>query len=415
MGGRQNHKKKKHSRAVHGDKSMPISILSPAMEQIPEPSTADRLARLFINTCTILGAGGVALGGIMRIIGFVILALCLPYVAWELRPWIKPFVARRRVMSLILFISCGTIIGGAFGYGLWVYYGKKEIPVSATTTKPPTAAEIADEVAKRFPPNTNETQGISDKVDVKVTRAPSTPLVRRRSVTALIPFNKDPRSTGIMYDENRSDPLLLTYVDLAGLGHTGPHVSSTYQVTPITDGEAQDFVLEVMRYFVLRSIEELQRPRSLISVSENNRVSQEKAVAVPVPDGIQYPADQLRALLDESKLGNRELHLWNKTFQMPKGAKIQLAKNKVIISRDGQFTITFDLESGPKSVGALPPNFRPIDSWFAPLKQENILLFPVNINMQFQWNQDYSLADPYSEWAESLFFGIEKLFKQPHP
>jgi len=172
MGGRQNHKSKKRGKSLRKD--APILSHHPAMEQSPEQiSKADRLFRLFINLCTILGVVGIVLGGtIIRIVAFIALILCLPYVAWELRPWLTPFVRRRRVMSLLIFVSGGLLVGGASGYGLWKYYSTPSIP--ATTTKPLTAAEIADEVAKRFPKAT-EAHGVSDSVTARVTRAEPKP------------------------------------------------------------------------------------------------------------------------------------------------------------------------------------------------------------------------------------------------
>jgi hypothetical protein len=54
-------------------------------------------------------------------------------------------------MSLLFFISCGALVGGASGYGLWIYYLKTPPPTPPDATKVITASEIADELAKRLP------------------------------------------------------------------------------------------------------------------------------------------------------------------------------------------------------------------------------------------------------------------------
>ncbi len=125
-----------------------------------------------------------------------------------------------------------------------------------------------------------------------------------------------------------------------------------------------------------------------------------------------YPLTELDELISKDKLylTPRERRLWKKEFDVPRGTKITFGQNSIAFVKDGYFKVAININPQRRSTGTLPRDFEPASR---PSDPTMIALFPYEIDMRFEWYQDYSQAEPYSEWALALFAGIEKEFKLP--
>ncbi len=246
---------------------------------------------------------------------------------------------------------------------------------------------------------------------------PVAPLVRQRSVPTLIPFNDDGEHARILSDGNLHDPLFKTYSKLAELGEIPRQ--DPLDKSPIADAEVRAFIGNVLSYYLLRSIFEMQNDVSYSSYSTETRVLKvDSPSPISVPDAEIYPLQRLESLLAQTVVmrnsfsNHIEYHyFWNHIpkLEMPSGTEVQLLPDSLVLSKGGYFTLRFDILKQPGGKGVLPQNFVP----FQKVHTENVSCYGFLIKMRFQWDRDYGSSQPYVDWATALFDGIEKRFKQP--
>lgn len=248
------------------------------------------------------------------------------------------------------------------------------------------------------------------------------PLVKQAVVSMLIPFDRGGLDPGIIGDENVHDPLFQTYNDLTSLGPmpthfppipTGFSADGRPEWGSVSDAEASQFTKEVLRYYLLRSILELQNKRTYMSYSTERGATTTTTNPVVVPEPQQYPADQLQKLVSESKFGLKPFEnktLWSRyKLEIPKNAHIEIDDDRITVRRSNYFMLRFTVEPSGTNEGVLPVNFLPRA---APQK---LSCFIFTVTMRFEWYRSYVDAQPYTDWAEGLFAGLEARFKQPSP
>jgi len=244
------------------------------------------------------------------------------------------------------------------------------------------------------------------------------PLVKEAAVSTVIPFNKDGLRPGIIYGKYADKELSQTFMALADIGRIPSQYSYTFgRPEPVLDNTAEPFTADVLRYFILRSIVELQNSQTISSYHSEKGFSSVTTTAVPVPDPQKYPSNQLTDLLTETKFGLEPLEqtiIWKRLeLQVPVGTKINISRNSITLRKDGYFTLRFEIKSAGQNLGVLPVGFVPEVLAGEKLDQVNVATYMFAVEMRFEWQRDYAEAEPYKEWAQGLFDGLTKRLKQP--
>lgn len=280
-----------------------------------------------------------------------------------------------------------AICGALLLCGYWWFTGvefNKAPAVENTTRQQITAPALQPNESKSFPPR----------------KLP--PLIKQGAVSTLIPFNKDGMSAGIPYEKNTQDPLMMTYITLAGIGRMPTRYAAGAGFTPVSDNEAASFTSDVLRYYILRSIVELQSKETFFSYQSERGMTTTTTSPVAVPEAQPYPKDQLDNLLTETKFGldqGEQLRIWkHHKLEVPAGTIISLGDRAISLKKEGYYTLRFWIDPAGRNIGVLPVNFIPAEK----LDRRNIVGFVFTVSMRFEWYRDYAEAEPYKEWAQSL-------------
>jgi hypothetical protein len=263
----------------------------------------------------------------------------------------------------------------------------------------------------------------ADKTPRPIPHRKLPPLTKQGAFSALIPFSTDPDRPGIPYNDNLQNPMLLSYTELAGIGYL-PSRSPFGNEPPITDAQGLNFVSNLLRYYIIRSIDALQSDITLFSFETGKGLSATTASPVSVPEGEKYPAEKLNQLLKETKMSEgtiaNEQHRWwgRYPLQVPSGTTISIIDDKTVsdrprfyvvrLKRKGAFKLDFSVEPRPGGKGVLPMGFHPAGN----LDLSKVNTYAFTVKMHFEWYGDYMYSEPYSTWAVSLFSGLEKKLKQ---
>lgn len=195
----------------------------------------------------------------------------------------------------------------------------------------------------------NTTRGSADETD---------------SFIAEIPFVQSGFGYGVAFDRNVNDPLSSTYTKLATIANAPASNDRAAQVS---------YLEHLIQFFVLHSIFDAQRPRTLISYSSENGLVTEKSPAIDIPDKAPYSRDVLLNLSDtlplEYEMGYTPSRRFDNQLELPRGSKLQMigateskpGSYAVVLSRPPEYALVISMEQeGPPSLNVLPPHFAPV-------------------------------------------------------
>lgn len=289
-------------------------------------------------------------------------------------------------------------------------------------TKPPTSSEIAAELAKKL-----------QEEAAKHLQ----PLVKRGSpFAAQIPFTvyQDRwgwAHAGVPIEASSAafnDPLSSTYsiLELASRTELTQYNPQTHQAVNLTFTNDQKVHLigRTLQYCILRSIVEMGNPATEMRV-ENGQTTATPTYMVVIPDEEEYPRKQIIDLLNSFQLpAINSDWIWNEhtkaRLKVPRGTTINLpGQNKedkpqeiyiLRFERKPDFTLDFTMKPAIRNKGTPPKNFV-LGPDQGSVNDMDTYIF--NISMQFTWNADHNLDDPYIDWAVGIYEGLKKSFVTP--
>jgi pimeloyl-ACP methyl ester carboxylesterase len=192
------------------------------------------------------------------------------------------------------------------------------------------------------------------------------PIEKTLRFSVMVPFDTDPNSMPIPLDENPDDPLFRTYMELQGLASYGTIPDSarntketgqiTWKAKSVSQADAPEFFGRLLQYYVLRSIDSLQKDTLTVAVG----YPASARAGIKPPDAIPYRDEDLfRQLADNPFFQpfkyrtSGDAMVWKiKPISMPKGTRITLIENGeklrkyiVRLERPGYFRIDYLIES----------------------------------------------------------------------
>jgi pimeloyl-ACP methyl ester carboxylesterase len=250
------------------------------------------------------------------------------------------------------------------------------------------------------------------------------PIEKTLRFSVMVPFDTDPDSMPIPLDENPDDPLFRTYVELQGLASYGTipdlarNTRETDQITwkakSISQADAPEFFGSLLQYYILQSIDNLQKDTLTIAVG----YPPSARAGIRPPDAIPYrDGDLFRQLADNPffqpfKYGTSgDAMAWKlKPISMPKGTRIKLIeggekpkKYIVRLERPGYFLIEYLVESPfGTGIGSLPNNFTTSKS---ATTMQWAFFVTVQYSIQHR-TDDHFNPDSYSAWADALYTAL---------
>jgi pimeloyl-ACP methyl ester carboxylesterase len=254
-------------------------------------------------------------------------------------------------------------------------------------------------------------------------KPPPPPMIRTMSFSTVIPFTVNRFDAGIPYDSNSQDPLSSTYNEIAAISRfpyspfpPSPGQPQTVQ-SKIRDPDIVDYLGHVMQYFVLRSIIDMQNPKTSFSYNSGTGTSVNTTSPISVPGAAEYPNEKLRHIFDKLNLqfgmhAGPDDWIWEQKIKAPAGSTIDFVQTagegptKYIVrfQRLPDLLLDVTLESFYKNQGqgSLPKNFVP-----AAAREIQVAwgyIFTVTVNLQ--WSGDRLVGEDYAEWAKGLDEGL---------
>lgn len=301
-------------------------------------------------------------------------------------------------------------------------------PTSEAPSVPPvkdksqTASELAEQLAKKLQ-------------EEEVRR--EQPVIKRGTFNTAIPFViSSPNafmSEGIIpYDDNKQDPLLSTYIELAAIARIPLEPqwdakSRTLAAAPaLTDAAMRNFIGRVLQYYIVRSIDWMQYPIQTISYEQGKGTTVNQTYVVSVPDEEEYPIEKLNALWGTLGLGLRFTldagqndWIWrNYKLKVPRHTLISLSETldsyAVRFEREGEFYLDFKITPTGRNqgIGTLPAYFHFSFPREKDIKDAYCYFFMMS--MEFKWyGRDHSSAETYAEWGQGLFAGLQTKLVPP--
>jgi hypothetical protein len=248
------------------------------------------------------------------------------------------------------------------------------------------------------------------------------PKVKQWAVATMIPFEKTEYGGGVPVEDSNAishDPLSKTYSDIRNVARLRAKTDNSLNPVPVTDDEAVGKTSEALRYCLLRWIAEIQNPVTYFSYKQGVGGSSTTAIAVPVPDGEPYPKDKLEEVLKATNIGvEEEQHHWfwelqdNFKFDVPANSTIE-ANDEFLSFGNDHYKLQFTVEYIGKNGGAaaLPAGFVMAPGY----KRTALLGLNFAIKGRMEWYGAYSDADPYMDWANGLFAGLDERLKMRPP
>jgi hypothetical protein len=241
----------------------------------------------------------------------------------------------------------------------------------------------------------------------------------------MIPFVKSGVNPGIPFEDVHPvgsttivDPLWETYSMMNVFCRLPTH---GFDQAPVSDEEAEKITAESLRYSLLRWIAEIQNPPTSLSYKPGAGALISTNAAVPVPDATPYPRERLEKVLKDSKFGALEWEhhwFWERQdefkFDVPAGTDVTVEADGITLAKKGSYKLQFNIEYTTKETGAagLPVDFKLVE----PIKNSADLVGLIfSIKGRIEWYGDYSEADPYFDWANGLFAGLDARLKQHSP
>jgi hypothetical protein len=340
------------------------------------------------------------------------LLVCAAILCWLNWGWLKEQAHGAQEHRAAIIIVC-ILVFAAVGALIGVMLTR---PKAEQSQQSPTNSEI-----EKAPP-ISTTSSFSTIVPVATVPPPGRRPVRR------IPF-----------DANINDPKADFYQDLNTLSQhpfeNPPGI--TFQEKPLGDANvARIFLAQLVQYYILRRIRELQRGTLAFRVTKylGKETAEAKAIDIPpvsVPDPVPYSIENLFRVLEGNEFLNMysysrstkdgvetphwdqlERTFWQNQqhpFVAPRGTVISLSGNDndperdVRLERPGFYKLRFSVVPLFGGHESLPENFYSSDP--------GVDSYSCRITMDYEIQQrtDGGFApNLYVQWAEDLFAGMKK-------
>jgi hypothetical protein len=250
------------------------------------------------------------------------------------------------------------------------------------------------------------------------------PLEKTIKLAVMIPFDTAPKSTPIPLDENPDDPLFKTYTDFGFLAREGTipdDVRNTendgqisWEARPISINEAPEFLARMLQYYVLQTIDSLQRDSLTVYVGYPAQAS----AGIEPPDAEPYTYDRLAKDIGDNaffkpfryRQSSDEMTWKMKPVRMPKKTEIQFLMDSdgyiLRLRRRGYYTAEFSVKKFiGTGVGSVPKYF--VTSRAATTMQWTFVLTMRYSIEQPDSDNSFNPAT-YAQWLDSLFDGLRK-------
>jgi hypothetical protein len=231
---------------------------------------------------------------------------------------------------------------------------------------------------------------------------------RQDRFVAEVPFfrnNRFSNASHIAFDDNTNDPLFVTYGALTAISEVPAQIDQK---------TIQTYLGEVLQYFSLRSLFEIESPAQTFSMSPAHGFTTNAPPAISVPDAQAYSESdwsvQIHSLgLNYIRPGRRDDWL-PKDLEIPIRTKVTVSQSPdgsaftIDLRRLPDYSLEIKIEPAGRAEGAFPPHFIPTRSPFP----HDSWLFTYTIAMHFKWSGDRDKGQEYATWATGLFAGLKK-------
>jgi hypothetical protein len=263
-----------------------------------------------------------------------------------------------------------------------------------------------------------------NKVGSHLTHPYAQPSIQRTARFAVvIPFDTKPGAFPIPRDDNPDDPLFRTYQEIHSLAVNGTVSDSaretrdmgqiTWTFKPVSMDESTIFLAGLLQYYILQSIDSLQRDSLTVSVG----YPAEAHAGIEPPDSETYPDDKLSQMLSNNRFFHPFLYRPNygqlTKMRMPRGTIIELEEYggpierwAVEFKRPNYFKAEFVIQpfAGTGS-GSLPRRF-------VTAHPETVMQWPFFVTMRYSIEhhpEDGAFnSESYAHWLDALYEGLTK-------
>jgi hypothetical protein len=241
---------------------------------------------------------------------------------------------------------------------------------------------------------------------------------RHGTFSALIPFAVEDNQAEIPIEANmENDPLHETYSNLQvgfiSLERQPPNL----QRPTLTDADMKGFLAHSLQYYAVPSANYEQGKG--VTVTTTNPVT--------VPDEVTYTQDRLDKLLWSlaipfyvTKGPDRDIAWKMYKLKVPMRTEISFIQEQsaeptfiVRLERKSDFRLDFKIQPSGRSsgIGTYPRNFKPQLPWLIREAYSYVFI----ISMDFKWTGGgRAKGEPYADWAQGLFSGLQKRFVLPN-
>lgn len=251
------------------------------------------------------------------------------------------------------------------------------------------------------------------------------PIKRTAKVAVMIPFDTAPDAFPIPLDENPDDPMYRTYIHMNSLARWGLATSkdmngndlkpSLGRIKPVSVSEAPSFLGKLLQYYILTSIDELERSSITVAIGYPS----EAKPGIDPPDSTPYPNGKLFQELANNQffqafrgMKSPERMSWEASpIKMPNATEIRIRNEEkpdryvVRIDRSGYFSMEYVIENfGGTGVGNVPKHFI---TPYASTTMQWAFFVTMRYAIQRRTEEDFHPED-YALWADALFAGLNQ-------
>jgi hypothetical protein len=328
----------------------------------------------------------------------------------------------KRPMTWLLVFA----VGGCISLAYWasIRYGLTELSVLAKKPRPSEVSKPHEDVEAKSGVPANP---IREKPESTLNSLFNhQPLIERTvKFAVMIPFDTAPDSSPIPLDENPDDPLYRTYGDMVSLAMNGTVPISareamgdgqiSWHAKSISIEEAPAFLGKLLRYYIFRCIDNLQRNSITVSVGYPAQAS----AGIEPPNAEPYPYEKLFRELSENVFFRPFLHrpsgdemAWKlRSVSLPKGTEIKFAqlsnpdKYLVRFQRPDHFKVDFIVENFlGTGVGQVPKRF--LTPHVGTTMQWT---FFVTMRYTIQHAEDDGFnPNTYAQWLDAIYDGLRR-------
>jgi hypothetical protein len=256
---------------------------------------------------------------------------------------------------------------------------------------------------------------------------PHPPIGTNKSVATTLPFVIGTDEFGMIsaripYEElsNKSlhqDSIRATYLDLAEFTWIPSRMDANHVPIAISPGDGRIFVIKALRYYILRSLFEMQRSNTSYSYATGKGATSEASDAILVPEATTYSQPELEKVLAQSEFGidRTQRHFYWETYKfdflVPAGSTLSMGDYWILISAKDRFSLRIEVASDGINIGVWPPDFVPVS--LSMYTKATSYSFMFKVTTTFEWNGEYRDVDPYRDWAAAVASRLESRLKPP--